>query len=144
LGLARTKDLNGAWTIDPAPIVPAAEQVENAALYHDVAAGRWWVFTNHVGLRDKLEYTDAIWAYWTNDLNRWDPANKAIVLDGQNCRWSRHIIGLPSVVQVGPRLAIFYDGNDADPMPRGVKSHMQRDVGLAWLDLPLHPPPRGR
>ena len=41
------------------------------------------------------------------------------------------------MVQVGGRLAIFYDGNAAGQMPTGVKSHMNRDVGLAWLDLPL-------
>jgi hypothetical protein len=37
-------------------------------------------------------------------------------------------------------LAIFYDGNASAKMPGGVKSHMDRDVGLAWLDLPLVPP----
>ncbi|MEO6004030.1 MAG: hypothetical protein ABIZ04_14070 [Opitutus sp.] len=141
LGIARTKDLNGPWTIDPAPMLPPAEQVENSSLYHDQDHGRWWVFTNHVGLRDGMEYTDAIWAYWTEDLNKWDPAHKAIVLDPSICTWSRHIVGLPSVVQVGQRLALFYDGNAEDPMPRGPKSHMHRDVGLAWLELPLVPPP---
>ena len=30
--------------------------------------------------------------------------------------------------------------NSDDPMPRGPKSHMHRDVGLAWLELPLVPP----
>jgi predicted GH43/DUF377 family glycosyl hydrolase len=140
LSLARTKDLNGPWTIDAEPILPLTEQVENAALYHDEASGLWWVFTNHVGLRDRMEYTDAIWAYWTKDLNHWSPANKAVVLDEKNCAWSRHIIGLPSVVPVGGRLALFYDGQAADPMPRGAKSHMRRDIGLAWLDLPLVPP----
>ena len=141
LGIARTKDLNGPWNIDPSPMLPPPEQIENASLYHDQDHGRWWVFTNHVGLRDGLEYTDAIWAYWTGDLNTWNPAHKAIVLDSSNCQWSRHIVGLPSVVQVGQRLALFYDGNAEDPMPRGVKSHMHRDVGLAWLELPLVPPP---
>jgi hypothetical protein len=43
-------------------------------------------------------------------------------------------------VRAGRRLAIFYDGNGSDTMPGGVKSHMDRDVGLAWLDLPLIPP----
>jgi hypothetical protein len=62
------------------------------------------------------------------------------VLDEQNCIWSRHIIGLPSVVRAGKRLAIFYDGNEAGEMPAGVKSHMSRDVGLAWLELPLKAP----
>jgi predicted GH43/DUF377 family glycosyl hydrolase len=137
LGIARTKDLDGSWQLDSEPIVPLAEQVENSSLYYEPASRIWWLFTNHVGLRDRLEYTDAIWVYWTTDLDRWNPAHKAVVLDSKNCTWSRHIIGLPSVVQVGRRLAIFYDGNAAEQMPTGVKSHMHRDVGLAWLDLPL-------
>lgn len=141
LGIARTRDLDGSWRIDPEPIVPATEQVENSSLYHEPKSRTWWLFTNHVGLRDGLEYTDAIWVYWTTDLNHWNPEHKAVVLDARNCNWSRHIIGLPSVVQVGQRLAIFYDGNAAERMPKGVKSHMNRDVGLAWLDLPLVPAP---
>lgn len=140
LGLARTKDMNCTWQISPDPIVPLAEQVENSALYFEPSSQTWWLFTNHVGLRDGLEYTDAIWVYWTTDLNRWDASHKAVVLDANNCKWSRHIIGLPSVVQLGRRLAIFYDGNVAEQMPSGVKSHMNRDVGLAWLDLPLVTP----
>jgi predicted GH43/DUF377 family glycosyl hydrolase len=139
LGIARTNDLNSPWTIDPNPILPPAEQIENSTLYHDEANGRWWLFTNHVGLRG-MEYTDAIWVYWTDDLNRWNPAHKAVVLDGSNCTWSPHIIGLPSVIKVGERLALFYDGNPDDPMPMGAKSHMHRNVGLAWLELPLVPP----
>ena len=140
LGIARTEDLDGPWQLDSEPIVPLAEQVENSSLYYEPASRTWWLFTNHVGLRDGLEYTDAIWVYWTTNLDRWDPAHKAVVLDAKNCTWSRHIIGLPSVVQVGRRLAIFYDGNAAEQMPTGVKSHMNRDVGLAWLDLPLVAP----
>ena len=141
LGIARTKNLNGAWRIDPEPIVPATEQVENTSLYYEPKSQVWWLFTDHVGLRDGLEYTDAIWVYWTKDLNQWNPGHKAVVLDARNCVWSRHIVGLPSVVKVGKRLAIFYDGNEAEKMPAGVKSHMNRDVGLAWLDLPLIAPP---
>jgi len=38
------------------------------------------------------------------------------------------------------RLAILDDGNVAEQMPTGIKSHMNRDVGLAWLDLPLLTP----
>lgn len=140
LGIARTKNLDGPWQIDPHPIVPATEQVENSSLYHDPKERTWWLFTNHVGLRDGLEYTDAVWVYWTKDLNCWNAENKAVVLDALNCKWSRHIIGLPSVVKVGQRLAIFYDGNASEKMPAGVKSHMNRDVGLAWLDLPLTAP----
>ena len=141
LSIARTSNLNGSWRIDPEPIVPATEQVENASLYYEPKNRTWWLFTNHVGLRDGLEYTDAIWVYWTSDLNHWKPEHKAVVLDSRNCVWSRHIIGLPSVVKAGKRLAIFYDGNASERMPAGVKSHMNRDVGLAWLDLPLVAPP---
>jgi hypothetical protein len=63
LGIARTKDLNGPWHIDSEPIVPLAEQVENSSLYYEPASRTWWLFANHVGLRDGLEYTDAIWVY---------------------------------------------------------------------------------
>lgn len=141
LGIARTSNLNGAWRIDPEPIVPATEQVENTSLYYEPKNRTWWLFTNHVGLRDGLEYTDAIWVYWTSELNHWNPAHKAVVLDSRNCVWSRHIIGLPSVIKAGQRLALLYDGNASERMPAGVKSHMNRDVGLAWLDLPLVAPP---
>src|ERR1019366_6398802 len=73
--------------------------------------------------------------YWTKDLNRWNPADKAVVLDGGNCRWSHKCVGLPSVVKAGNRLAIVYDAPGGDST-----SHMNRDVGLAWLDLPLRLP----
>jgi len=133
LGIARTRDLNGPWTIDPQPIVPPAEQIENSSLYFEPANKTWFLFTNHIGLEGH-EYTDAVWVYWTKDLNKWDPASKAVVLDGKNCSWSRKCIGLPSVVKVGNRLAVIYDAPGGDS-----KSHMKRDVGLAWLDLPLVP-----
>ena len=132
IGIARTKDLQGSWTIDPQPIVPLTEQIENTSLYYQKANETWYLFTNHVGVKDHVEYTDAVWVYWSKDLNRWDPANKAVVLDSRNCQWSQSVIGLPSVVKVGNRLALFYDGL------QGVQiSHMGRDVGLAFLPLPL-------
>ena len=131
LGIARTRDLNGPWTIDPQPIVPMEEQVENTSLYHEPATGVWFLFTNHIGL-DGGEYTDAIWVYWTRDLNRWKAKDKAIVLDGKNCTWSKRCVGLPSVVKAGKRLALFYDAPGGNST-----SHMSRDVGLAWLELPL-------
>jgi hypothetical protein len=58
-----------------------------------------------------------------------------VVLDGGNCQWSKKCIGLPSVIVVGKRLAVYYDAPGGDS-----KSHMKRDVGLAWLALPLTPP----
>ena len=102
----------------PADPARAAEQVENSSLYFEPANRTWFLFTNHVGL-DSFEYTDAVWVYWSKDLDRWDPAHKAVVLDRSNCSWSKHIIGLPSVVRVGDRLALFYDGNARGQDARG-------------------------
>ena len=136
LGIARTKDLNSPWAIDPQPIVPPEEQIENSSLYFEKSNKTWFLFTNHIGLDGTNgEYTDAVWVYWSKDLNRWDAKNKAVVLDGKNCTWSKRCIGMPSVVVVGKRLAIFYDAPGGDSA-----SHMERDLGLAWLELPLSPP----
>lgn len=136
LALARTRDLNGPWTVPDAPILPRQEQIENSAIYYEPANGMWFLFTNHVGITRGVEHTDAVWVYWSRDPARWDPAQKAIVLDGRNCGWSKTTIGLPSVVRVGKRLALFYDGCE-DP---GDLGHMRRHIGLAWLNLPLKPP----
>jgi predicted GH43/DUF377 family glycosyl hydrolase len=136
LGIARTKDLNGAWKPDPAPILPLSEQVENTSLYFEPKNNTWFLFTNHIGLDPKgVEYTDAIWVYWTKDLNTWSVRDKAIVLDPQNCTWAKGTIGMPSVVVVGTRLALLYDGSEGEST-----SHMGRDIGLAWIELPLEVP----
>jgi len=134
LGIARTKNLDGPWTVDPEPMVPIEEQIENSALHYEESNKTWFLFTNHIGIGGG-EYTDAIWVYWSKDLNRWDPKNKAVVLDGENCTWSKRCIGLPSVVPVGNRLALFYDAPGGEST-----SHMNRNIGLAWLELPLTPP----
>lgn len=140
LGIARTRNLGGKWTIDAKPILPMREQIENSSMYFEKSSHTYFLFTNHLGLKNGLEYADAIWVYWSKDLTNWNPANKAVVLDYRNCKWSK-IIGLPSVIQVGNRLAIFYDGNAAPKLPHSIiKSHMNRDIGLAWLNLPLIPP----
>lgn len=137
LGLARTRDLNAPWTCDPEPVFPTTEQVENSSLYYEPANGYWFLFTNHIGMdpQTQVEYTDAIWVYWSKDPLRWDRRNKAVVLDGSNCRWSPTVIGMPSVLKVGDRLAIFYDAHEGP-----TTGHMNRDIGLAWLSLPLQPP----
>jgi len=76
-----------------AAFVPIEEQIENASVYYEESNETWFLFTNHIGVDDNHpEYTDAIWVYWSKDLNQWDPANKAIVLDGQNCNWSTKCI----------------------------------------------------
>jgi len=84
--------------------------------------------------RLKGEDTDAIWVYWSQDPRVWNPAHKAVVLDGSNCNWSHDCIGMPSVVKLGDKLALFYDAPGGDSI-----SHMRRHIGLAWLDLPLTP-----
>jgi predicted GH43/DUF377 family glycosyl hydrolase len=139
LGIARTKNLDSCWTLDDKPVVPSEEQVENSSLYYEEVNKTYFLFTNHVGIKDNEEYTDAIWVYWTQDLNNWDPENKAVVLDSLNCKWSK-IIGLPSVIAAGGRLVIFYDGKTDFGKTIDVKTHMERDIGIACLNLPLIPP----
>jgi len=57
---------------------------------------------------------------------------------GENlCATVSKCIGLPSVVAVGKSLAVFYDAPGGSSM-----DHMRRDVGLAWMELPLAPPER--
>ena len=136
LSIARTKNLNGPWIVQPEPLVPPAEQIENSSLYHEPRNGMWFLFTNHIGINDrKEEFTDAIWVYWSKDLEHWNPKSKAVVLDGHNCAWSRNCIGMPSAIKVGQRLAVLYDAPGGDRL-----SHMNRDIGLAWLELPLVAP----
>jgi predicted GH43/DUF377 family glycosyl hydrolase len=138
LSIARTKDLDGSWIVDPKPIVPIEEQIENSSLYYEKSNKTWFLFTNHIGI-DGGEFTDAVWVYWSKNLNEWNPDNKAIVLDGKNCNWSKKCVGLPSVLAVGNKLALYYDapGNNST-------SHMKRNIGLAWLDLPLSPPDKNQ
>ncbi|MHB8953462.1 MAG: DUF3472 domain-containing protein [Pirellulaceae bacterium] len=135
LGIARTADLDGPWQIDPQPIVPLEEQIENSSLYYEPANKTWFLFTNHVGIDARGEYTDGVWVYWSQDLNRWTARDKAVVLDYRNCGWSPDCLGMPTVVRFEDRLALLYDG------PGGTSvSHVRRSIGLAWLALPLVPP----
>ncbi len=135
LGIARTEDLDGSWTVDQQPLVPIEEQIENSSLYYEKSNKTWFLFTNHIGIEDGKEFTDAVWVYWSKNLNSWNPKNKAIVLDDKNCSWSKKCIGLPSVVEVGNRLALFYDAPGGESI-----NHMKRNVGLAWINLPLSIP----
>lgn len=136
LGIARTRDLNASWVIDSSPIIPLDEQVENSSIFFDKKTKTWFLFTNHIGIDlNKTEYTDAIWVYWSKDINKWDTEHKAIVLDSINCKWSKGAIGMPSVIKVGNKLAVFYDAFE------GYSTyHMKRNIGLAWLELPLKLP----
>lgn len=139
ISIARTKSLDGSWQTDKYPIIPSEEQIENSSIYYEKSNKTYFLFTNHVGIKGKGEYTDAIWVYWTTDINKWNPENKAVVLDSLNCKWSK-IIGLPSVIRVGNKLAIFYDGKIDFGKSVNIKTHMERDIALAWLNLPLIPP----
>jgi hypothetical protein len=136
LSIARTRDLNGTWTVQDEPILPMEEQVENSSLHFEPSIKTWFLFTNHIGITpDGEEYTDAIWVYWSKDVTRWNAADKAVVLDPNNCTWSKRVIGLPSVVADGGRLFIYYDGLATTEI-----DHCGRDIGLAWLPLPLQVP----
>jgi predicted GH43/DUF377 family glycosyl hydrolase len=136
LGIARTKDLNASWKIDEKPIFPLDEQIENSSVFFDTKTKTWFLFTNHIGINQKYgEYTDAIWVYWTKDINQWRAEDKAIVLDAQNSVWTKGAIGMPTVIQVGNRLALLYDAAEG-----ASTSHMRRSIGLAWMELPLKIP----
>ncbi|MBU3665437.1 MAG: hypothetical protein FGM15_06115 [Chthoniobacterales bacterium] len=135
LGLLQADHPDGPWAVSPEPLLPVTEQIENSSLYFEPRNGFWFLFTNHVGIDHRAEFTDAIWVYWSRDPRRWDASQKAVVLDGQNCSWSHACIGMPSVVPIEGRLALFYDAPGSDSI-----SHMGRDIGLAWLELPLQPP----
>ena len=135
IGLARTKDLDTPWTISPQPIFSPEEQVENTSLYYEPKCHTWFLFTNHIGIDERGQYTDSVWVYWSQDLTNWDTRKKAVVLDRKNCTWSKVCIGLPSVIKFKDRLAVLYDA------PGGTSvDHLHRDIGLAWLSLPLTPP----
>jgi predicted GH43/DUF377 family glycosyl hydrolase len=139
LGIARTRNLAGVWTVDATPALPVAEQIENSSLYYEPTNLTWFLFTNHIGIENGSEFTDGIWVYWTKDLNTWNPAHKAVVLDGTNCSWSRKCIGMPSVTVAGDKLSIFYDAPGGDSI-----DHMRRSLGMATLQLPLDATVPGR
>ena len=136
LGMASTKNLNGEWSVNDKPLMPITEQVENSSMYYDANSKTWYLFTNHIGIdSQKTEYTDAVWMYWSKDIYNWNVINKAIVLDSSNCTWSKGAIGMPSVIKVGNKLALLYDAFE------GYSTyHMKRNIGLAWIDLPMQQP----
>jgi hypothetical protein len=135
LGLARAATPDGPWYVDPVPLLPASERLENAALHHDAASGLWWLFADHIGTMngsDGLLYTDAIWGYVSSDPTSFSPTQRALVLDGRSTSWTK-VIGMPSVVPMDGGLALFYDGIAGKQRT----DHMDRDIGMAFLPLPL-------
>lgn len=142
LGLARTDDLEAAddfdkpaaegafWVKDPEPILPPEEDIENASVFYEPSSGLYWLFTNHIYAN---QYTDAVWVYWSHRLDRWDPENKAIVMDRTRNDWAHGAIGMPSVVQKDEHtLYLFYDG-----VPGDGTGHLDRHIGLCQISLPL-------
>jgi predicted GH43/DUF377 family glycosyl hydrolase len=129
VGLTWTRNLSEPWR-SLEPILPASEQVENASIWHDEASGMWYLFVNHVTDPYWWRPASAVRLYWSRDYRRWNPLDKAVVLDGSNCAWAPHLgIGMATVIQVGQRLAMVYDAQpDNGP----------RSIGLAWIDLPIH------
>ena len=129
--IARTKDLSKPWTVD------AKQQLtlpmENSSIYYEPTNQTWWMFLNHIRMTP-VPHTDATYVFWTKDPNHWEDRNHAVVIDGKNSNWSKTVIGMATVTPVGNRLAIIYDGNYSNG-----HQHMGRDLGLAWLDLPLTP-----
>lgn len=135
LAIAYTDDLNGEWTIADRPFLPFDEQVENSALYFEEATGYWFLFTNHIGQTNGIEHTDAIYVYWATDPTQFNTHDKAVVVDAEISGWSPRVIGLPSVVVIDGRLALYYDGNPID-----TTGHGDRDIAVTFLDLPLEVP----
>ena len=135
LGLARAESLNGPWYVDSSPLLPASERLENAALHHDPLSGLWWLFADHIGTTpgsDGLLYTDAIWGYVSKDPTAFSTSQRVLVLDGQSTSWTK-VIGMPSVVPTTGGITMFYDGIAG----RSRTDHMGRDIGMAYLPLPL-------
>lgn len=132
IGIARATSKDGPWTPDANPILPVTEQIENASIIKQ--GDTYYMFVNHVGKNSAGEYTDSIWTYWSDDLESWDANNKAVVIDGQ-VSFSKVAIGLPAVIESAGRIAILYDGNE--DMDQG---HLNRDIGLAWVELPIVTP----
>ena len=140
LGIARTDDLTLTdaynkekgtfWIKDPKPILPPEEDIENSSLYFDAESGIYWLFTNHIY---RNSYTDAVWVYWSNDIDRWNPDNKAIVIDRSVSTWAKGAIGMPSVCPTDHgTLAVLYDGVKGEGT-----GHLDRCIGLAEISLPL-------
>ena len=136
LGLARTDNLNKSWVIENEPLFPLSEQIENSSLYYEETSKTWFLFTNHIGIdKSGSEYTDAIWVYWSKDINKWNREDKAVAMDSSNSIWARGAIGMPTVIKAGNRLALLYDAAEG-----ASKDHMRRSIALAWIGLPLKIP----
>ena len=134
IGMAKSRDLGAKWEMPPGPVFASGHyDIENSSLYFEPANQTWFMFVNHIN--GPGGYTDATYVFWTTDIRNWDGRKRAVVLDGTNCTWSTKTIGMATVQRAGDRLAMVYDSPGGDSI-----SHTHRDIGLAWLQLPLVPP----
>lgn len=142
IGIARAPTAAGPWTVDETPILPSSEQIENAVFYFQPSSKQWFMFVNHVGVSPDgaREFSDAVWMYWTSDLNHWTAANRAVVVDGSSSSWAKAVIGLPSVSVKDGKLAVIYDGSSTATNMPDVSDNLNRDIGLAWVSLPITTP----
>jgi len=143
IGIARTNDLTATddydkmegnfWHIDENPLAPLEDDVENSSVYYEEANGIYFLFVNHIDPTNS--YTDAVWVYWTQDTDSWDPENKAVVFDASNCTWAKGAIGMPTVLKLDDKtLVMMYDGVYGNGT-----GHLGRDIGMATISLPLSP-----
>lgn len=139
LGIARTNHLSvtdnfdrregNFWVKDPDPILSPDEDIENSSVFYEEESGLYWLFTNHIY---NNQYTDAVWVYWSKNINRWKESDKAVVVDAAVSSWAKGAIGMPSVVRRGDTLALLYDGVAGDGT-----GHLGRQIGLCEIALPI-------
>lgn len=134
--IARTRDLDKSWNIEPEPIFPLTEYVENSSVFFDEKTKTGFLFTNPVGIHSKKEeYTDTIGVYRAKDANKWNADHKAVAINGSNRIGGTGAIGMPTVIRVGNKLAMLYEATEGSST-----LHMQRSINLTWMDLPLQLP----
>lgn len=141
IGLATAASPEGPWTDSgPEPILPLEENLENPAMYFEPELGLWFMFVNHVGVDEAgVEYTDAIWVYWSESLTAWNAENKAVVLDRANIPWVKQVVGLPAILADGGKLWIAFDASEGT-IHDNFHGHCNRDIGLSSFTLPLRDP----
>lgn len=142
IGIARTNDLSvhdnwdaenpNHWKMDEKPLLPFCEDLENASIYYEESNGYYFMFVNRV--HDNA-YTNAVWVYWSKDLEHWNVEDKAVVLDKTNCTWAKGTIGLGTVVKKDDNtLAMLYDAEEGDGT-----GFLNRQLGFLTIALPLDP-----
>ena len=140
IGIARTDDLCAAddfscltgnfWIKDENPIIPPQDDIENTSIFYEEETGLYWLFTNHIY---NNEYTNSVWVYWSYDPEKWNPENKAVVIDKTVSTFAKGAIGMPTVVRISKdKLGLLYDGALGDST-----SHLDRHIGYAEISLPI-------